>query len=69
MALSIKGWRGARELTQEEMAERLGVHRSTYILWEKNPENISIANAAKVAKVLGVKMNDIIFLPENSTEM
>lgn len=69
MAMSMKAWRKAKDLTQSEMAERLGIHVNTYINWESNPQNISISNCICIASVLGVSFNDIIFLPSKSTKM
>lgn len=69
MAMSMKAWRRAKGLTQEEMAKMLGVHTNTYVSWEANPQNISISKCIEIANNLGVPFDDIIFLPENSTKM
>lgn len=62
MKLTVRQWRMAREISQNTMAELLGVHINTYINWEKNPENISIKYALMIAKIFAVKLDDIIFL-------
>ena len=62
--LTLRAWRRAKEISQEDMAERLNVHTNTYQNWEKEPEKISIANAVKIADILGVGMNEISFKSE-----
>jgi len=62
--LTMKQWRKARDITQEEMAKRLNVHINTYQKWEQKPEKISIANAIKITQVLDVPMNEISFTNE-----
>lgn len=67
MSLTMKQWRLAKELSQEEMAKRCGVHRNTYASWEENPDSVSIKNAKKIAEVLGVSVN-VIFFAKDSTK-
>lgn len=61
MQLGVKSWRRAKEISQSEMADKLGVHVGTYQNWEKNPQNISIENAVKIADIFGVSIDDISF--------
>ena len=61
MALTLRQWRKAREITQEKMADRLGVHINTYQNWEKAPGKITIENSKKIAEILGVPLDDISF--------
>ena len=61
MALTLRQWRKAREITQEKMADRLGVHINTYPNWEKEPGKITIENSKKIAEILGVPLDDISF--------
>lgn len=58
---TVRQWRKVKEITQEDMANRLGVHVNTYQNWEKEPEKITIANAVKIAEIFGVSMNEISF--------
>lgn len=62
MGLTIKQWRIAKELSQEEMALKCHVHSSVYAEWEKNPERISISDAKIIAKALGESVNKICFM-------
>ena len=52
MGLSLKQWRLAKEISQEEMAVKCGVHRNTYAAWEDNSDNISVGNAKIIARAL-----------------
>lgn len=61
MGLTLKQWRLAKEISQEQMAGKCGVHRNTYAAWEENPEDISIKNAKIIAKALGESVNVIFF--------
>ena len=61
MTLTVKQWRLAKGLSQDYMAEQCGVHRNTYASWEKNPDDITIGNAKKIAKALNESINNIFF--------
>lgn len=67
MGLSLKQIRLVREKTQDEMAEKLGVHVQTYRKLEENPDEVTIKQAKIISEFLGVSYDDI-FLPSNSTK-
>ena len=67
MGLTMRQWRLVKELSQEDMATKCGVHRNTYASWEENPDNVSIGNAKIIAKALGESV-EIIFFNEESTK-
>ena len=50
------------------MAKALGISLPTYLRLEKNPGEIKIKDAFKIAEILDVNFNDIIFLPSQSTK-
>ena len=60
--------RRARKFSQEFMAKQMGVSRSTYIKMETNPQNITMEQAANLAKILNVDVDDIIFFETESTK-
>ena len=64
MALSLRAWRRAKDITQQDMADRLQIHVNTYQKWEDRPETISISYATKISEILGVSLNDIEFVTE-----
>lgn len=61
MALSLKQARLLADLTQKEMAARLGVHRQTYMKWEHNADEMPIGKAKQFAKIVGRDIDEIFF--------
>lgn len=57
--------RRARGYSQEYMANKLCCHRNTYARMEEKPQNITMEEADKLATILNVSVNDIIFLESN----
>lgn len=54
----IEQLRKAEGLTQEELAERAGLHRAYF--WDiENGRNISIKTAYKIARALGVPLSEL----------
>lgn len=49
-----KGW------SQEELADKVGLHRTYIGSIERGEQNTSIDNIAKLAKSLGVKIEDLL---------
>ena len=68
MQLTIKEWRRAKNITQEEMADVCGVHVNTYRVWEDNPADIKLSKAILISEKLGIGLSDIIFMPTNTTK-
>jgi putative transcriptional regulator len=52
----IRELRAARELTQQELADRVGVTRQTIIAMEQDKYSPSLETAFKVALALGVTL-------------
>ncbi len=61
MRTKLKKIRLSRELTQEEMANQLGIDRATYTNIELGNRNPSLKVALKMKKILNYN-NDDIFL-------
>ena len=61
----IKELRARHNLTQEELAERVGVTRQTMLYIEKGKYNPSLAVAHKVAKVLKSSIEDVFIIEED----
>jgi len=53
------------EMTQEELAERVGVSRQTIVAIEKGDYNPSVLLALRIAKVFGVPVEQAFFLVED----
>lgn len=58
---TLRQLRLAKEISQEKMAEELGVHRNTYASLEENPGKISIDQAKAIALILEVSVDAIFF--------
>ncbi len=56
----VKKARTKASLTQEELANKAGLHRTYIAGIETGHRNISIKNLEKIAKALGVKTNDLL---------
>ena len=61
---AVKDRREALGLTQEEFAERAGIHR-TY-LWdiERSTRNVSLVNIERVAQALALRISELFRLAE-----
>jgi putative transcriptional regulator len=64
MRNKIKVYRAIFDLTQEELAKKLGVTRQTIIAIEKDKYNPSLDLAFKMARIFGVKIEDIFVYDE-----
>ena len=61
MKNNIKVYRSMHDLTQERLAERVGVTRQTINAIEKDKYDPSLELAFKIAKLFGVKVEDVFF--------
>lgn len=59
MKTRIKELRAKLNLTQEELAKKVGVRRETIVFMEQGKYNPSLQLAHDVAKVLGEKIEDV----------
>ena len=66
MALTLKQARLLAELTQKDVAERLGVHRQTYAKWERNADEMPIGKAKLFAKIVGRNIDEIFFSSQST---
>ena len=64
MKNKIKVYRAMYDLTQDDLAKKLGVSRQTIISIEKGKYDPSLKLAFKIAKFFNVKIEDI-FIYEN----
>jgi putative transcriptional regulator len=55
----IKELRARYDLTQEDLAKRVGVTRQTIVYLEKGAYNPSLELAHRVAKALGTSIDDL----------
>lgn len=59
MKYTIKELRARNKMTQEKLAELVGVSVQAVHAWEKNSNIIKLGNASRIAEVLNVKIDDI----------
>ncbi|NMC06540.1 MAG: PH domain-containing protein [Candidatus Lokiarchaeota archaeon] len=59
---TIKELRAARNMSQEQLAERVGVTRQTILYLEKGTYNPSLKLAMKIAQVFDVKVEELFVL-------
>lgn len=66
---SIRALRFAHgEMTQAELAERIGVTRQTLIAIEQGRYSPSLEMAFRIARVLGVVLDDVFQYPDSREE-
>lgn len=64
---NIRALRFARdEMTQAELAERIGVTRQTVIAIEQGRYSPSLEMAFRIARVFGVRLDDVFQYPEEA---
>lgn len=61
MQITMKQARIGANMTQQQVADKLGVHVQTYQRMENNPEDISIKQGKLFASIVGVEFENIFF--------
>ena len=64
MRTRIKELRARYDLTQEELAKKVGVRRETIVFLEQGKYNPSLKLAHDVAKVLGSKIEEVFIFED-----
>ena len=57
--ITVKAARVNAGLTKEELANKMGVHRSTISSWETNPSTMQIKDAELLCKILNIPISNI----------
>lgn len=65
MQTILYGARKERKLSQEEMAEKLGISRVSYGLKERGDKAFTLDEMFRISKILGKGLDDI-FLPRGN---
>ena len=60
LARNLRQLRAERGLSQEELAELAGLHRTYIGSVERSERNISIDNIAKLAAAFGIETNELL---------
>lgn len=68
MKTRIKEYRARYDLTQAELAEKVGVRRETIVFLEKGKYNPSLKLAHAISVVLKAKIEDLFIFDEKDDE-
>ena len=61
MPMTIRQARIGINATQQELADKMGVHVQTYARMEKHPEDMTIKQAILFASIVGRPISDLYF--------
>lgn len=61
MAMSMKMARVGANLTQQQVADKMGIHVQTYSKMENDSENVTIREAKLFSDIVGVTWSEIFF--------
>ncbi len=61
MQITMKQARVGANMTQQDVADRLGVHVQTYQRMESHPGDVTIRQGRAFAEIVGLKFDDIFF--------
>ena len=59
--LKMKAARAAKGLTQQELADRVGVTRQTVVAIEKGDYNPTVRLCVDICRALGVTLNELLW--------
>lgn len=65
--MTIRQARMMQEIPQSYMAKELNICKDTYRKIEQHPEKATIEQAMKIASLLNVEYDDLIFIAKDST--
>ncbi len=69
MRTRIKEYRAKYDLTQEDLANRVGVRRETIVFLEKGKYNPSLKLAHDVAAALNAKIDDLFIFDDEESDI
>jgi len=61
---NVRMFRKQLDLSQDELSNRCGLHRTYIGAIERGERNITLLNAEKIANALGVTLNILVSEPE-----
>lgn len=65
---NVRQFRRMNELTQEELADQVGVHRQTIVSIEKQKYDPSVSIVLMLSKVLDVPIERLFYFEEEKSE-
>ena len=57
----IKAYRTVKKISQEKMAELLGITSSNYVKMENAYQNLTVKNLVNISKVLDISLDTLVF--------
>ena len=69
LGIAIRQLRVQLEFSQEELADKCGLHRTYIGSVERGERNIAIDNVIKLSVALNCRVSDIILLAESMEEL
>lgn len=64
----LQAWRKHRNLTQEQLAEALGVTQGAVSQWENRTSDITLSKIAEIARVLHTSIERLMFVPPQASD-
>ena len=65
MKIKLNAARVNAGLTQEDVAKHIRVSKNTVVNWEKGRSSPDIVQGKELAKLFGMSVDDLIFLPDD----
>lgn len=66
LAFTVRQARKYADITIEKMSKHLGMDKTTYIRYERNPKMFTYPSAIKISELTGIPFNRIYFGVESS---
>lgn len=57
---NLKYWRNSRKLTQKQVAQTLGIDRSTYSYYEIGVSSPPVAGLIEISELFGVTIDELV---------
>lgn len=61
MQITMKQARVGAEMTQQQVADKMGVHVQTYQRMEQNPQDVTIKQGKRFSEIVGCNFEDVFF--------
>ena len=66
MQITMKQARVGAEMTQQQVADKLGVHVQTYQRMEQHPQDVTIRQGKEFSAIVGCSFEDIFFAADSN---
>ena len=61
MQITMKQARVGAEMTQQQVADRMGIHVQTYQRMEQHPQDVTIKQGKIFSEIVGCNFEDVFF--------